>query len=42
MIITLQLTPSGFILELEMLAKIKLINLTLLIWSNLKVVIIKE
>lgn len=32
MIITLQLTPNGFILELEMLAKIKLINLTLLIW----------
>ena len=42
MIITLQITPSGFFLELEMLAKIKLINLTLLIWLNLIVVIIKE
>jgi len=42
MIITQQLTLNGFILEFEMLAKIKLINSTLLIWSNLKAVIIKE
>ena len=42
MIITLQLIPSGFILEYKMHAKIKLINLILLIWSNLKAVIIKE